>query len=159
MENCCTMLCWFLLCNNAKQFIIIYISSLLCLTPLSRSHPSRSSQSTRLGSLYCTATSRYSTHEWRPTPALLPGKSHGQRILEGYSHNELNTTELACIDWQIRVYMSMLLSQFDPPSPSPMVSTSLFATKFIYHFSRFYIYALIFDIFLFLNYLTLPQKF
>ena len=34
--------------------------------------------------------------QWQPTPALVPGKSHGQRGLVGYSpwgHKELDTTE------------------------------------------------------------------
>ena len=34
--------------------------------------------------------------QWRPTPALLPGKSHGQRSLVGYSpwgHDESDMTE------------------------------------------------------------------
>ena len=34
--------------------------------------------------------------KWQPTPVLLPGKSHGQRSLEGYSpwgHKESDTTE------------------------------------------------------------------
>ena len=34
--------------------------------------------------------------EWQPTPVILPGESHGQRSLEGYSswgHKELDTTE------------------------------------------------------------------
>ena len=33
---------------------------------------------------------------WRPTPVFLPGKSHGQRSLVGYSpwgHKESDTTE------------------------------------------------------------------
>ena len=30
---------------------------------------------------------------WQPTPVFLPGKFHGQRILAGYSHQELVTTE------------------------------------------------------------------
>ena len=41
---------------------------------------------------------------WRrtgqPTPVFLPGESHGQRSLEGYSpwgHTELGMTEAACI--------------------------------------------------------------
>ena len=46
--------------------------------------------------------------QWQPTPVLLPGKSHGQRRLEGCSpwgHKELDTTEqlhfhfsLSCIE-------------------------------------------------------------
>ena len=34
---------------------------------------------------------------WQPTPVVLPGESHGQRSLGGYSswsHRELNTTEV-----------------------------------------------------------------
>ena len=34
--------------------------------------------------------------KWQPTPVFLPGKSHGQRSLAGYSlwgHKELDTTE------------------------------------------------------------------
>ena len=34
---------------------------------------------------------------WQPTPVFLPGESHGQRSLEGYSprgHKELDTTEV-----------------------------------------------------------------
>ena len=34
--------------------------------------------------------------KWQPTPVLLPGKSHGQRSLVGYSpwgHKESNTTQ------------------------------------------------------------------
>ena len=34
---------------------------------------------------------------WQPTPVFLPGKSHGQRYLAGYSlwdHIELDMTEL-----------------------------------------------------------------
>ena len=34
--------------------------------------------------------------EWQPTPVSLPGKSHGQRTLAGYSsqdHKELDTAE------------------------------------------------------------------
>ena len=34
--------------------------------------------------------------KWQSTPVLLPGRSHGQRNLEGYSpwgHKELTTTE------------------------------------------------------------------
>ena len=34
---------------------------------------------------------------WQPTPVFLPGESHGQRSLVGYSpwsHNELDVTEV-----------------------------------------------------------------
>ena len=37
--------------------------------------------------------------KWQPTPVFLPGKSHGQRTLVGYSprgHKELDTTKHAC---------------------------------------------------------------
>ena len=37
---------------------------------------------------------------WQPTPVFLPGESHGQRGLMGYSpqgHKELDTTEYAHI--------------------------------------------------------------
>ena len=37
-----------------------------------------------------------SRRKWHPTPVLLPGKSHGQRSLGGYSpqgHKELDTTD------------------------------------------------------------------
>ena len=38
----------------------------------------------------------YQRRQWHPTPVLLPGKSHGQRSLVGYSpwgRKELDTTE------------------------------------------------------------------
>ena len=38
----------------------------------------------------------FCTRKWQPTPVLLPGKSHGWRILVGYSprgHKESDTTE------------------------------------------------------------------
>ena len=46
--------------------------------------------------------------KWQPTPVFLPGKSHGQRSLVGYSpwgHKELDTTEqtrtmIACPELQ-----------------------------------------------------------
>ena len=37
--------------------------------------------------------------KWKPTPVFLPGKSHGQRSLVGYSpnsHKDLDATEHAC---------------------------------------------------------------
>ena len=54
------------------------------------------------------------------------------------------------------VYMSILISQLVPPSPSPHVSTCPFSTPMslflpckkvhLYHFSRFHIYALVYNI-------------
>ena len=40
--------------------------------------------------------------KWKPTPACLPGESHGQRSLADYSpqgHEELDTTEHTCTDF------------------------------------------------------------
>ena len=40
--------------------------------------------------------SYYKTLKWQPTPAFLPGKSHGWKSLAGYSpwgHKESDTTE------------------------------------------------------------------
>ena len=50
--------------------------------------------------------------KWKPTPALLPGKSHGQRSLEGYSpwgRKESDTTEHAHTDAkaQVKCYLSI----------------------------------------------------
>ena len=66
--------------------------------------------------------------EWLPTPVFLPGKSHGQRSLAGYSprgHRELGTTErlsmAQCVSVtpEFRTYPSLPLS--------PWVPTSLFS--------------------------------
>ena len=43
--------------------------------------------------------------QWQPTPVLLPGKSHGQRSLAGYSswsHKDLDTTEHLSLAHSIR---------------------------------------------------------
>ena len=43
---------------------------------------------------------------WQPTPVFLPGESHGQRSLVGYSpwgHKELDTTEQAHTHTHIRI--------------------------------------------------------
>ena len=42
--------------------------------------------------------------EWQPTPVLLPGKSHGQRSLVGYSpwgHVELDVTEQLTLSFRV----------------------------------------------------------
>ena len=56
--------------------------------------------SLRVGHDWATSLSLFTFMHWRrkwhPTPLLLPGKSHGQRSLIGYSpwgHKELDTTE------------------------------------------------------------------
>ena len=65
---------------------------------------------------------------WQPTPVFLPGESHGQNSLAGYSpwgHKESDTTEwltqLAICFTPGSVYTSMPLSQFILPSPSPLL--------------------------------------
>ena len=60
-------------------------------------------------------------------------------------------------DSSIYIYMSVFISQCVPHSPSPMAATSPFSTSaslflpqiqvLLYHFSRFHIYELIYDIF------------
>ena len=43
--------------------------------------------------------------QWQPTPVFLPGKSHGQRNLAGYSpwgHKALNVTEYALINYILK---------------------------------------------------------
>ena len=57
---------------------------------------------------------------WQPTPVFLPGESHGQRSLMGYSPQSCKesditeTTSHAC-----GVYMSIPISQFIPPHIPP----------------------------------------
>ena len=48
--------------------------------------------------------------KWLPTPVLLPGKSHGQRTLVGYSHGPAKSptrlSNWACIFWKVKkVYL------------------------------------------------------
>ena len=50
--------------------------------------------------------------EWLPTPVFLPGKSHGQRKLAGYStwgHKELDTTEQLTHTHRVWVVMFSLI--------------------------------------------------
>ena len=44
--------------------------------------------------------------KWQVTPVFLPGESHGQRILAGYSswgfeESELDWSDLACMLWNL----------------------------------------------------------
>ena len=51
---------------------------------------------TRLSNLTFTFTFMHWRRKWQPTPVVLPGKSHGQRSLVGYSpwgRKESDTTE------------------------------------------------------------------
>jgi len=112
-----------------QPYIFLYIpSSWTSLQPPTPSHPARMSQSTRLSSLGQVAN------------------SHWLSVLHTV------------------VYVSMLLSRFISHSLYPVVSISLFSMsaslllpyKYVhqYHFSRFHIYALIYDVFLFSTYFT-----
>jgi len=48
--------------------------------------------------------------EWQPTPVLLPGEPHGQRIPVGYSpwgHKESDTTEQLTPRWKKNSYLNI----------------------------------------------------
>ena len=108
------------------------IPSLLSLPP-NPSHPFRSSQSAELSSLCDTVASHWLSNlhvvvwfreiPWRrkcqPAQVLLPGESHVQRSLVGYSPwdrkrvgHDLTTEQ----QQQLSVYISMLLSIHPPTS-------------------------------------------
>ena len=57
------------------------------------------------------------SRKWQPTPVFLPGKSHGQRSLAGYSpwvHQELDTTEpLSMHIYTFFVHLSFLKLKTD----------------------------------------------
>ena len=60
--------------------------------------------------------------KWLPTPVFLPGKSHGQRSLAGYSlwgHKESDTTEPLSkylpITWEVASYHQKFLDQMTSP--------------------------------------------
>ena len=63
---------------------------------------------------YCKAKIR--RRQWHPTPVLLPGKSHEERSLVGYSpwgHKELDTTEqLSTTHWNIVRYTVNTFSKY-----------------------------------------------
>ena len=98
--------------------------------------------------------------QWHPTPVFLPGQSQGRGSLVGcrlWGCTESDTTEVTWQEQQQQgVYMSALLSQFIPPSPSPSVSASRFSksvplfppcNRFISTiFSKFHISVIICDI-------------
>ena len=83
--------------------------------------------------------------KWQPTPVLLPGKSHGQRSLVGYSpqgHKESDTTEqlhfqlhfhrYGCESWTIKKAKSEVL-QSCPTLCDPMdCSLSGFSVRGIF---------------------------
>ena len=58
--------------------------------------------------------------KWQPIPVFFPGKSHGQRSLVGYSPWGLKRVRHDWATKQQSVCMSVPLSQFIPPSPSPL---------------------------------------
>ena len=70
--------------------------------------------------------------KWQPTPVLLPGKSHGQRSLIGYSpwgHKELDMTEWLhflslFMDLTFQVQMQYCSLQHWTLLPSPITSTT-----------------------------------
>ena len=56
--------------------------------------------------------------EWQPTPAFLPGESHGQRSLVGYSPWGLKETDWLHFDLFKAIYKQLILSQNKTPHPS-----------------------------------------
>ena len=123
--NCFTMLCQFLLYSEVNQLYVY-------LYPLPLGLPSH-----------------------HPSPPSGPSRSvvteHRAELPVLY-----RMFPLAIYFMHDSVYMSILISQFVPPSPSPPVSTCPFSMStslflpcklvHLYHFSRFHIYALIYDI-------------
>ena len=67
--------------------------------------------------------------KWQPTPVFLPGKSHGQRSLAGYSlqgYKELNTTEHAHAHTHTHTHTRCLIvSGVNLPSPIFLSSCTL----------------------------------
>ena len=100
-----------------------------------------------------------------PSSTFLPSPTpfHPARLSQSTS---LSSLLLAICFTHGNVYISVLASQFTPPSPSPSESISSLFSKSVslflpskqvhrYHFSRFHIYALIYCVFHFLAYFTL----
>ena len=68
---------------------------------------------------------------WQPTAVFFPGESHAQRSLVGYSpwgRKEADMTERLSTEAH-SVYISMSLSQFTLPSPSPSPCHNLYNNK------------------------------
>ena len=52
--------------------------------------------------------------EWQPTPVVLPGESHGQRSLEGYSpwgRKELNTTDQLTFSLSLFIFFTNKMTE------------------------------------------------
>ena len=91
----------------------------------------------------------------KPPPRPAPFKSSQSTRLGSLCYIHSSFPLASCLPHD-GVYVSVPLSQFVPPSPSPAVSTSLLSTSvssFLpcswvhqYHFSRVHIYALIYNI-------------
>ena len=129
MENCFAILHWFL--PTAMQISHIYIYTHIHV---------------------CVYICIY--HFPLEPPSIPP--SHPSRSSQSASLRSLCYLATSLYFTHDNVYMSMLLSQFVPPSPCPTVSTSPFYTRFISTiFSSFCIYVLVF---LFLAYFTLFKR-
>ena len=99
-----------------------------------------------------------------PTFHTLPNSSFSQSTGFGFTASCSKFLQALYFTYG-SIYASMLLSQIIPPSPSPIVFKSLFFMSVFpllhctwghqYYLSRFSIYVLIYDNFLFLTYLTL----
>ena len=76
--------------------------------------------------------------EWQPTPVFLPGRSHGQRSLVGYSpwgHKESDTTEQAHTQpWLAGGFLSTV-----PPRKSPSHALNFKNSKMYPHQNVFVI--------------------
>ena len=69
--------------------------------------------------------------KWQPTPVFLPGEFQRWRSLVGCHLWGRTRLKWLSSSSSSSVYMSMLLSQFIPPSPSCLESTSSFSTCFV----------------------------
>ena len=68
----------------------------------------------------------HTSRKWQPTPAFLPGKSHGQRSLVGYSpggHKESDTTEWLCMQYTPQIAYVLVIYTLSCPSSSHLIDT------------------------------------